>query len=193
MPDIMDFIEKYSKEIQIKFSILSKKEKRILAIMCLERQLKAYEKFALGKNWNRANEYREMFDICWNSILNDKNVDESIWEFHENIKPEIVNKIIDEYKEQEFCYANIFSTNVMEFLENLLDDNGNEIGFLLLNLDFIICFLNNNKDTYVIEEYENDELIMFEIKMQQLDEMKLKKIVCLNDVKKWIDECKSLI
>ena len=34
---------------------------------------------------------------------------------------------------------------------------------------------------------------MFEIRMQQQDEMKLKNIYSLNDVKEWIDECKSLV
>lgn len=67
--------------------------------------------------------------------------EEELWEMHEKIRPEQVNKSVDEYKKLEFSYANIFSNNVADFLETLLDDIGNEETFQLVNFDYIFSFL----------------------------------------------------
>lgn len=188
----MDFLEQYVIENETVMMHLNTKQKRVLAIMCLERQFKAYEKMAKKQIWNRSNEYRQLLDICWKVILYDKDVDESIWDMHEKIKPENVASS-EECKNQGFSFANIFAGNIMELLENLLDDNGNEETFRLLSIDYILCFLNEDNQVFLIDEYKDNDLIRYEIKMQKQDEEDLKKICSFDNAQKWYMQCESLI
>lgn len=189
----MNFLEYYKIENDNRMSLLTKKQKRLLAIMCLERQFKSYENMALYKDWNRSSDYRQLLDNFWSIVLNEERPDESIWEFHEKINPEKVNKSIIEYDTKEFNYANIFSYNVIGFIENLLDDIENEETFRLSNIDYILCYLNEETEGFCIDEYQNNELISNEILNQEQDVINMKKIGCLNDAKKWYIQCKSLI
>lgn len=187
----MDLIEEYKIENDRRMSLFNTKQKHILVMMCIERQFKAYQKMAQGKDWNRSKEYRQLLDECWRISLDEKGADESIWNMHEAIKPEYLNKSIDA-NTLEFCYANIFASNVEEVLVNLLDENGYEETFRLLNLDYIITFLNEDNQFYDPDPKDN-ELIIREKKRQAQDEKDMDIICCFNDARKWYDQCESLI
>ena len=158
-------------------------------MMCIERQYKAYEKLAQGKDWDRSEEYRQLLDECWRISLDEKGADESIWNMHEAIKPEYLNKSIDA-NTLEWCYANIFAGNVEEVLVNLLDENGYEETFRLLNLDYIVTFLNEDAP---INDPKDNELIIREKIRQEQDEKDMDIICCFNDAQKWYSQCESLI
>lgn len=188
----MNLIEEYKVENDKRMSLLNIKQKHILVMMCIERQFKAYEKMAQGKDWNRSKEYRQLLDECWRISLDEKDADESIWDMHEAIKPEYFNKSVDA-KTLAFSYANIFAGNVEEVLVNLLDENGYEETFRLLNLDYIVTYLNENDKVNPINDQKDNELIIREKKRREQDEKDMNTICCFNDARKWYNQCESLI
>lgn len=191
----MDFIEIYKDILVKRFKQLAVQDKRKLAVMSLERQFKSYCYFALVKNWNRSKEYRDLLDTCWKSILKKEQLSEEIWEFHEKIKPEYVNKFKEEGSKINISYGNIFAGNVMELIETLLDDKKYEEGFLLLNIDYIVSYLNesNTGQKYKIDTFKDNVLIINEIKNQEYDMKDKDKIDSFISAKKWYEKCKSLI
>ena len=67
----MDYIYTYKKQVNKMCIDLDKKNKRKIALMCLERQYKTYEHLANNKEWDKRVEYRELLDECWKVILED--------------------------------------------------------------------------------------------------------------------------
>lgn len=102
----MNFLDRYKTENEKRMSIFSQKQKRILAIMCFERQFYTYRQLAQEKIWDRSEQYRELLDQCWMVVLSDLEIDDSVWYFHEKIRSDnLCNGI--EYT-FELCMANIF-------------------------------------------------------------------------------------
>ena len=84
----MNFTTQYKDMIYDKMSVLSKWDKRKVVMFGLERQYKSYCQFADKKIWNRKEEYRILLNKCWDVILNEQLLDESVWEYHETFKSE---------------------------------------------------------------------------------------------------------
>lgn len=161
-------------------SVLSKWDKRKVAMFGLERQYKSYCQFADKKIWNRKEEYRILLNKCWDVILNEQLLDESVWEYHETFKSEneVIQKTIsyeEKCNEYNLNYANIFAGQVEEMLNCLIDDDDNEEAFLLLYIDcFIIDYLCDvyEKEQNLIytteqrEELYQSDLVKMEIKSQ---------------------------
>lgn len=180
----MDFSTQYKDKIYDKMSALSKWDKRKIAMFGLEREYKSYCQFTDKKIWNRKEEYRILLDKCWDAILNEQLLDESVWEYHETFKPEneAIQQMIpyaEKCNEYNWTYANIFAGNVEEMLNCLIDDDGNEESFLLLYIDcFIIDYLcdvyeKQQNRIYTAKERENlyqSNLVQMEIK-SQLDDI----------------------
>ena len=96
-------------------SIFTQKQKRILVLMCLERQFYTYKKLAKGKIWSSIEQYRELLDKFWMIVLNDLEADNSIWYFHEKIRSDnFCNEIKYTF---DFCIANIFVNHMEEWLD----------------------------------------------------------------------------
>ncbi|MCI8428235.1 MAG: hypothetical protein HFJ03_12020 [Lachnospira sp.] len=176
----MDFTTQYKDIIYNKMSVLSKWDKRKVAMFGLERQYKSYCQFADKKIWNRKEEYRILLNKCWDVILNEQLLDESVWEYHETFKSEneVIQKTIsyeEKCNEYNLNYANIFAGQVEEMLNCLIDDDDNEEAFLLLYIDcFIIDYLCDvyEKEQNLIytteqrEELYQSDLVKMEIKSQ---------------------------
>lgn len=174
---------------------LNKNEKRKAALMCLERQFKAYQKLAENKQWNRSKKYREILDACWEALLNNKELNEDIWEKHEGIKPESVNHTTKEYSETEFAFGNIFAGNVEDFLDMLLDDTGGEVSFCLYNIEFILNYFEENN---VIQDKAQDKdmtskRIKREVDNQSNDAVQQKDLKNLTDVQSWCGQTDKII
>ncbi len=176
----MDFTTQYKNIIYDKMSALSKWDKRKVAMFGMERLYKSYCQFADKKIWNRKQEYRILLDKCWDAILKEQLLDESVWEYHETFKPEneAIQKTIpyaEKYNEYNFSYANIFAGHVEEMLTCLIDDDNNEEAFLLLYIDcFIIdylCDVHEKQQNLIYtteqrEELYQSDLVKMEIKSQ---------------------------
>ena len=176
----MDFTTQYKDITYNKMSVLSKWDKRKVAMFGLERQYKSYCQFADKKIWNRKEEYRILLNKCWDVILNEQLLDESVWEYHETFKSEneVIQKTIsyeEKCNEYNLNYANIFAGQVEEMLNCLIDDDDNEEAFLLLYIDcFIIDYLCDvyEKEQNLIytteqrEELYQSDLVKMEIKSQ---------------------------
>lgn len=169
----------------------NKYEKRKAALMCLERQFKAYQQLAENKQWNRSEEYRDILDICWDAILDNKELDEDIWEKHERIKPASVNNTTEEYAEIEFAFGNIFAGNMEVFLDMLLDDTGGEVSFCLYNIEFILNYLD--EDNVIQDKNVPSECIKREVANQSNDAVQQKNLKNLTDVQNWYERTGNLI
>ncbi len=191
MNSLEDFLEEYKKSVEKICAGLNKYEKRKVALMCLERQFKAYQQLAKDKQWNRWAEYREILDTCWNSILDNKELNEDIWEKHEKIKPASVNNTTKEYAEAEFAFGNIFASNMEDFLEMLLDDTGGEVSFCLYNIEFILNYLN--EDNVIQDKNVTSECIKREVENQSNDVVQQKNLKNLTDVQNWCEQTDHLI
>ena len=188
----MNFLDRYKIENEKMLSIFTQKQKRILALMCLERQFHTYRKFVDGKIWDRSEQYRELLDKCWTIVLSDSDADDGIWYFHEKIRS-------DNLCNKEDCtlglwIANIFASHIEEWLDYLIDEPIYEEAFRLLTLDFILVYLNEEDDeeSFKYDTYENHPLIAKEMKQQIQDETDMTIIHNLEDVKKWYCQCKGI-
>lgn len=180
----MDFTTQYKDMIYDKMSALSKWDKRKVVMFGMERLYKSYCQFADKKIWNRKEEYRILLDKCWDAILSEQLLDESVWEYHETFKPEneAIQKTIpyaEKCNEYNLTYANIFAGNVEEILNCLIDDDDNEEAFLLLYIDcFLIdylCDVHEKQQNLIYtakerEELYHSDLVKMEIK-SQLDDI----------------------
>lgn len=120
-------------------------QKRILALMCLERQFCAYSKFAKEQKWSRVEQYRELMDKFWIIVLNDVEMEENIWYFHEKIRADnLCNGIEDTV---ELCVARIFANHIEEWIHYFMDNPIYEEAFRLFTLDFILVYLNEGEKT----------------------------------------------
>ncbi len=184
----MNFLDKYKIENEKRMSIFTQKQKRILALMCLERQFYTYKKLAKGKIWNSIEQYRELLDKFWMIVLNDLESDDNIWYFHEKIRSDnLCNEI--EYT-FDLCIANIFANHIEEWLDYLIDEPICEEAFRLLTLDFILVYLNEDEDESIeYDKFKNHPLIVKEIKRQIQDETDMKKIINFEDAKNWYNQC----
>ncbi len=173
----MDFTTQYKDIIYNKMSVLSKWDKRKVAMFGLERQYKSYCQFADKKIWNRKEEYRILLNKCWDVILNEQLLDESVWEYHETFKSEneVIQKTIsyeEKCNEYNLNYANIFAGQVEEMLNCLIDDDDNEEAFLLLYIiiDYL-CDVYEKEQNLIYtteqrEELYQSDLVKMEIKSQ---------------------------
>lgn len=191
----MDFMDIYKDILYNKFESILKQARKKIAMMSIERQYKAYCNFARHKSWNREKEYRGILDECWRCILEDISLEESIWDMHEGIRPENIQKSAKEEIEIESTYADIFSCNVAELIDHLIDDLENEEGFLLLNIGYIISYLNEDsvEGKFEIDKYKNHILIKNEIKNQQADLEENNSIIDYMSIQKWINKSRSLL
>lgn len=189
----MGFLEQYKERIYDKLNSYNKWDKRKLAIMGLERQFQSYCFFANHKYWNREKEYRILLDMCWKCILNKENLQESAWEYHEKIKPERI-LCPEEWKEDLVSYCNIFAGNTEELIDTLIDDKQDEETFLLLYLDFILCYLNEkDNNSYQIDSYKNNKWITEEIHNQESDMSSVSKIQTFENACEWYKNCKGVL
>lgn len=170
---------------------LNKYEKRKVALMCLERQFKAYQQFAKDKQWDRWEEYREILDTCWDAILDNKELNEDIWEKHERIKPASVNNTTKEFAEAEFAYGNIFAGNMEDFLDMLLDDTGGEVSFCLYNIEFLLNYFNEDK--VIQDKNVTSECMKREVENQTNDVVQQKNLKNLIDVQNWYEQTDNLL
>lgn len=186
-----NFLEEHKKNMEKISAGLNKYEKRKAALMCLERQFKAYQQLAENKQWNRSEEYREILDTCWNAVFDNQELDEDIWEKHEEIKPENVNNLIKEYAETELAFGNIFAANMEAFLDMLLDDTGGEVSFCLFNIEFIMNYSDENKE--IQDKNMTSELIKREVENQSNDLVQQINLKNLIDVRNWCEQTDNLI
>lgn len=185
-----NFLIEHKKSMEKMCAGLNKYEKRKAALMCLERQFKVYQQLAEHKQWNRSEEYREILDTCWIALLDNKELDEDIWEKHEGIKPENVNNTIKEYTEIEFAFGNIFAGNMEAFLDMLLDDTGGEVSFCLFNIEFI---MNYSEDNVIQDKNVTSECLKREVENQSNDVVQQKNLRKLTDVQNWYEQTDNLI
>lgn len=185
----MNNLQKYKENVDKICTGLNVCEKRKVALMCLERQFKVYQRLADNKEWNRQNQYRELLDECWSAILNNTALSEEIWEKHNSIKPSAVNSTREEYTKIPFAYANIFADNFEAFLEMLLDDTGGEESFLLFNIDFLLKYSEENNYNTEIK----DRLLSREFNNQHNDTVFQRSITKLSDAVSWYNQTDNLI
>lgn len=168
-----------------RFKNMNKQQKKIMAIMALERQWKVYEKCSLKREWGRNEVYRGVLDNCWKFALENKDIPEEVWNICDNNKPEniLINKpdMYDDF----VSYSSIFVDNLIEFIDNWLDEVDGEECFLQFNFDFIESFLECYlDDKSLIDEHE---LIQSEIEHQNIDYKKMKGCVNIMNIKEWFD------
>ena len=187
----MDYIYTYKNQVNKMCIDLDKENKRKLALMCIERQFKTYEHLASNKEWDKRVEYRELLDECWSVILEDAVLEEDVWEKHEEIKPESVNKKAEEFVTVEFAFANVFASNMEAFIDMLLDDDEGEESFLLFNINFIVNYVNE------IRTDSDNELCEKLVEQEKKNQLKDIETVCrlenMADVKGWYLREKSLV
>lgn len=189
----MNFIQKYKNIMVEKYEAYDNQKRKKLALMCVERQFVSYKYFAKKKQWDRTNEYRVLLNKCWEAIFKSEILDEEVWEIHESIKPETVNTSLEEYKELDITYANIFATNMCSYIEMLLDETGHEESFCLLNIDYILCYLNENNEKFYFDKYEENSLIRREIQQQQDDMRNIDDITNMEEVLKKVSQLKNVL
>lgn len=174
----------------------SKWQKRKVALMGLERQLKSYCYLSEYLSWNRQPEYINLFDLFWNSILECKLLEENVWEYHETIRPENIERhqCSDEY-EPNYNFCCIFACNVEEFMNTLLEDTEDEETYLLLFLDYIVCWLNEieKNGRYEIEKCFSSRLIENELTIQNADMEEAFHINTFEEVMKWHMNVKNVL
>ena len=187
----MNFLDRYKIENEKRMKRFTQKQKRILAIMCLERQFYTYWQLARGKIWARSEQYRKLLDQCWTAVLEDVHVEDSIWYSHEEIRSDnLCNGM--EYT-FELCMANIFASHMEEWLNYLIDEPIYEEAFRLLTLDFILVYLNEGEDgTFEYDKFEHHQLIVNERNKQIQDEVDMKKIHHFSHAKNWYDQCQGI-
>ncbi len=187
----MDFLNEHKKNVEKLCAELKPLEKRKVALMCLERQFKAYQQLAENKEWDRRKEYRKLLDECWNAVLDSTELGEEIWEKHEKIRPENVNSRKEEYTQIEFAYGNIFASNMESYLEMLLDNTGGEESFFLLNIDFILSYVN--EEGIVQDEEMKKCFILREVKNQADDVVEQRNLIKFKDALSWYKQTDNLI
>jgi len=187
----MNFLDSYKNENEKRMSVFTQKQKRILALMCLERQFYTYRKLARGKIWARSEQYRELLDRFWTIVLSELEVDDSIWYLHEKIRSDnLCNGIAYTF---ELCMANIFASHIEEWLDYLIDEPVHEEAFRLLTIDFILVYLNEGVgEAFAYDKFENHALIVNEMKRQIRDEIDMQKIINFGDAKNWYNQCEGI-
>ncbi|MCM1101030.1 MAG: hypothetical protein NC398_06565 [Acetatifactor muris] len=158
-----DFLKEHKKSMEKLCAGFNKCEKRKVALMSLERQFKAYQQLAKDRQWDSREEYREIPDTCWDAILNNR----------------------------EFAFGNIFAANMESFLEMLLDDTGGEVSFCLLNIDFILNYLDEDKA--IQDKNVASECIKREVENQSNDVVQQKNLKNLTDVRNWYEQTDNLM
>lgn len=191
----MYFFDIYAEELEKKFKVLSSMNKKKLAIMSIERQFKYYSNMLKNKPFDRSKEYRLILDKCWNFILFNEKLDEDIW--YQQDKLHIDNFSQADY-DDSFDSAMLSTTcnNILMFIEMLEDtEDDTEYTFLTLNLDYIYGYLNGKDEEKYnkIEDCEDHFLTIREINNQENDFKFIGSINTLEDVRKWLKNCKSII
>lgn len=195
----MDFIERHKKTLYDRMETWDKWQKRKAALMGLERQFKSYCRLSEHHSWNRQTEYIKLFDLFWNAVLEGKLLEESAWEYHESIKPENIAAHKDADKSEasgvDYTFCNIFACNVEEFLNTLLDDTEDEEAYLLLFLDYIVCWLNEAEQNagYEIERHLSNQLIQTELTRQSEDMAEVFRIHTFEEAAKWRMDAKDVL
>lgn len=192
----MDFIDQYRKTLYSRMKNWNKWQKRKVALMGLERQLKSYCHFSEHHSWDRQSEYIKLFDFFWNSILACKPLEENVWGYHEAIRPENIELHgYSDKLEPNYNFCCIFACNVEEFLNTLLDDTEDEEAYLLLFFDYILCWLNETEQngTYEVETYFSSELIQNEFTIQNVNMTEVFHINTFEEVAKWRMNVKNIL
>lgn len=192
----MDFLDQYKKSLYSRMESCNKWQKRKVALMGLERQLKSYCHFSEHHSWNRQSEYIKLFDLFWDSVLECQLLEENVWKYHEAIRPENIglHPYSDEL-EPNYNFCCIFACNVEEFLNTLLDDTEDEESYLLLFLDYIVCWLNETGENrgYDVEKYLSSRLIQNELTIQNTDIAEVFQINTFEAVVKWRMNVKNVL
>lgn len=92
---------------------------------------------------------------------------------------------------REFAFGNIFATNMESFLEMLLDDTGGEVSFCLLNIDFILNYLDEDKT--IQDKNVASECIKREVANQSNDVVQQKNLKNLTDARNWYEQTDNLM
>lgn len=188
----MNFLEQYKLENDQRMQGLSWTQKNILALMCLERQFRTYAGFSQGQPWDRRSAYRELLDRCWAVVLSGGEAGEDLWYFHEKIRPDAVCG--SGASSVELSAANIFAAHMEGWLDCLIDCSGGEETERLLALDFILASLNEGDgDGSRYYDKADHSLITAELRRQARDEEDMKGISCLEDARKWYNQCEGLL
>lgn len=165
----------------------SKWQKRKVALMGLERQLKSYSQLSEHYSWSRLSDYHKLFNSFWTAILEQRLLEECMWTYHETIRPENIDVQGKEDNTLNYSFCSIFTGNVELFLETLIDDLEDEEAYLLLFWDYIICWLNEMEENkgYETGKYYSNRLIQAEMKNQSIDMVTAFHINNFKEVDKW--------
>ncbi len=186
----MNFFDKYQIEDKKRLLTLNQHQKRILALMCLERQFCTYRKFTTGQVWSRIDQYRELMDKFWTIVLNDLEMDDSVWYFHEKIRADnLCNGLEDTI---QLCIARIFANHIEEWIDYFIDNPVYEEAFRLFTLDFILVYLNEEEENFEYDKFEKNLFIIKEMEHQIQDERNVKEILNFEDAKQWYHQCESI-
>lgn len=193
----MDIFEEQFELDKKRMNNLSDKEKNIYSLMALERQWKVYEKGSKGYNWNRSDVYRQLLDQCWETIIENRVVDEGLWNICVDNKPTEIMSNIAEQIDDISTFSLIFADNLSCFIEGLLEC-GVAIRYSLSNFDFLESFLyeylalENNEESKEI--FWKHELVQLEIMRQERDYERIHKCGDFEKLREWYrTECAESI
>ncbi len=195
----MSILDKYFELDKKRQRILSKQEASIYSLMAVERQWKVYERAAKGCSWDRSDIYRQLLDKCWDTVFQNKIMEEEAGNICYENKPENVKVDIDEKSNDLFCFCSIFADTLEMLIDDLCED-GCTSGFTFYNFQFLDGFLDEhlahgiNRTEDREEIIQNHELIRLEIERQNRD---FEMISCCDNfkvLKEWcLIECNENI
>lgn len=162
---------------------VSKEKGIIFAVMCIERQMKVYEKACTNYKWNNESFFKQVLDACLEYAVEQKEFQKNILELCDKYMPENIepSKPMDD--------ATLGATNVIISIISLIkviinNDKDTLLNITLENINFIKKFLYN----YVFNIIPSDdieeatfthELIKEELVRQEID----KNIISINSIK----------
>lgn len=193
----MDIFEEQFELDKKRMNNLSDKAKNIYSLMALERQWKVYEKGSKGYNWNRNDIYRQLLDQCWETIIENRAIDEGLWNICVDNKPTEMMSNIAEQIDDISTFSLIFADNLSCFIEGLLEC-GVAIRYSLSNFDFLESFLyeylalENNEENKEI--FWKHELVQLEMMRQERDYERIHKCEDFEKLREWYrTECAESI
>ena len=193
----MDIFEEQFELDKKRMNNLSDKAKNIYSLMALERQWKVYEKGSKGYNWNRSDIYRQLLDQCWETIIENRAIDEELWNICVDNKPTEMMSNIPEQIDDISTFSLIFVDNFSTFIEELLEC-GVATRYSLLNFDFLEAFLDEylalENDEESKEIFGKHELVQLEITHQERDYERIHNCEDFEKLREWYrTECAESI
>lgn len=156
---MMNIIDEFYNNELVEFMKLNKEQKLEVVFLCIEREMKLYQKLSKDEQWARSEVFRNILNECWQSLYNKNKIDEKYWKLFDDNRPENVSEDLKDYDNLGFSYCLIIDTHFEELLDLLLDELDGEEVFKLESLELYNDYFDEQnfiemKKRYIEQEME---------------------------------------